>query len=386
MTHAVQLGDIIQLRKGKKATEVHDRRVNGAMPYIQIDEVRGAAPQKFASDTKGVIVTPADLCIVWDGANAGTVGYGVDGLIGSTVARMRIKVPGEWDTEFVGRLLQSRFRQLNDEAQARGATIPHVDKAKLEAIALPQIDRSEQRRIAAILALADGIRLKREQMLHEADKLINSMFLDLFGNPATNPKRWPQMSMDQLGDVQGGVQVSRKRESLPVQRPYLRVANVYRDRLWLDEIKTIGVTTGEFSRVELQTGDVLIVEGHGNPEEIGRAAVWDGSIKDCVHQNHLIRFRAKRSLVLPEYVSRMLNSQGGRRQLIEAGRTTSGLNTISTKKVKEVLVPVPPIDLQERFVQFLSKQKITANRIKREGARADSLFGAISSRAFRGEL
>lgn len=113
MSGTVQLGEAVKLRKGKKAVETHERKVNGSKPYIQIDEVRGATPEKFASDPKGVEVSVNDLCIVWDGANAGTVGYGVEGLIGSTVARMRFLQPDKWDTRFIGRLLQSRFQELN---------------------------------------------------------------------------------------------------------------------------------------------------------------------------------------------------------------------------------------------------------------------------------
>ena len=183
MREEVQLGDIVRFRKGKKAVDVHEHRVEGSKPYIQIDEVRGVTPANFASDPKGVEVVRDDLCIVWDGANAGTVGYGIEGLIGSTVARMRLVASDQWETRFIGRLLQSRFQELNEQAQARGATIPHVDKAKLNAIALPSVLPNEQRRIATILERADAILRKREQVLLMADKLIQSAFKQIFGHP-----------------------------------------------------------------------------------------------------------------------------------------------------------------------------------------------------------
>ena len=112
---------------------------------------------------------------------------------------------------------------------------------------------------------------------------------------------WPTVTLSECGEVQGGLQVTRKRQSLPIQRPYRRVANVYRDRLDLSEVKSIQTTELEATRTRLQQGDLLFVEGHANPNEVGRVALWDGSIADCLHQNHLIRVRLDPSVLLPAF-------------------------------------------------------------------------------------
>ena len=210
MSETVQLGEVVKLRKGKRAVEMYEQKVNGSEPYIQIDEVRGQTPEKFASDPRGVEVTRNDLCIVWDGANAGTVGYGVEGLIGSTVARMRLLQPDYWDTGFLGRLLQSKFEELNKHAQARGATIPHVDKSKLEAIKVPCLSKSEQSRIAAILDKADSVRSKSNQELEMTDNLLRSEFLERFGSPRTNRKGIARVPIMELARVVTGNTPPRK--------------------------------------------------------------------------------------------------------------------------------------------------------------------------------
>jgi type I restriction enzyme, S subunit len=114
--------------------------------------------------------------------------------------------------------------------------------------------------------------------------------------------------------------------------------------------------------------------------------VWSGSVADCVHQNHLIRFRADRRRLSPAYLSRLLNSEGGRLQLVAAGRTTSGLNTISTRKVKEVRIPVPPIEEQQRFADFVQAQERATARMSRAIDTTFAFFDSLSQRAFRGEL
>jgi type I restriction enzyme S subunit len=77
------LGDLINIYKGHKAPEVLDGPQIGAHRYLQIEDLRPGATRKYARNDKGVIATPNDVLIAWDGANAGTVGFGLEGLVGS---------------------------------------------------------------------------------------------------------------------------------------------------------------------------------------------------------------------------------------------------------------------------------------------------------------
>ena len=254
------------------------------------------------------------------------------------------------------------------------------------ALQIPLPPLAEQKRIAGILDAADALRAKRREALAQLDTLLQSTFLDMFGDPVTNPMGWEVTTVNGIGSVQGGLQVTSKRRSLPIERPYLRVANVFRGFLGLDELKTIRLTEAEELRTSLEYEDILIVEGHGNKEEIGRCARWDGSIAQCVHQNHLIRLRCDRSKASPLYVENYINSPGGRRSLTGTSRTTSGLNTISVSKVRGSEIQLPPLDLQHRFaaiVESIEQQKASQ---RAHMAELDTLFASLQSRAFRGDL
>lgn len=270
--------------------------------------------------------------------------------------------------------------------KATGASYPAVsDRIVLESkIPLPPI--AEQKQIAAILDKAEELRGLRRRALSQLDAIAQSIFLEMFGDPVTNPKGWLKVNLGSIGVVQGGLQVSPSRANLPCKVPYLRVANVYRDALDLSEIKTMCATESEIVRTLLKPDDLLIVEGHGNPNEIGRCALWDGSIPKCIHQNHLIRLRSDLTQVHPVFVSRYLNSAGGRRDLLQAGKTTSGLNTVNVSNVRAVQLLLPPIALQQEFahwVEAIAQLKIT----HRESlAQLDALFSSLQHRAFRGEL
>ena len=212
----------------------------------------------------------------------------------------------------------------------------------------------EQRQIVSILNRAAKIERLRTQAQERLRKFTPALFIKMFGDPATNPMGWERATLGELSQVQGGLQVTRKRKMHPLETPYLRVANVLRNRLDLREVKSMRVNEKELTRVQLMRGDLLIVEGHGNPSEIGRVAIWDGSIDGCVHQNHLIRVRPNPETLSPQFTCAFLNSSSGRQDLLRSGKTTSGLNTISVSDVKSCTLFTPPIDLQWKFTEFVN--------------------------------
>jgi type I restriction enzyme S subunit len=260
----------------------------------------------------------------------------------------------------------------------------HFKYLKRTKVAVPPL--SEQRRITEILDRAETLRAQRRQALAQLDALGEAIFLEMFGDPVRNDKQWPKVELGELGDVQGGLQLSAGRSSLPETVPYLRVANVHRNRLELGEIKTFKATLPEFERTKLQVGDVLIVEGHGNAEEIGRCALWDGSIPNCSHQNHLIRLRPNTAKAIPPFVASFLNSPGGRQGLLRASNTTSGLNTISVSKVRTCPALLPPLALQLAFAARLERLAQVKCVGEQSVAELKALFASLQHRAFRGEL
>lgn len=390
MTDVVPLGEIADIIGGGTPSRLVSAFWNGPIPWATVKDFKATALDSTLEsitlkgvDSSATNVIPAGAVIVPTRMAVGKAAINsVDLAINQDLKAI---LPSKnVDQRFLLYFLLSQANYLQGRAQ--GATVKGIKINLLRSLPFPRIPLDEQRRIAKILDKADALRRKLQEWLLLADVFLKSTFLEFFGDPVSNPRGWPIASVDDLGAVQGGLQVSRKRDSLPMRRAYLRVANVFRDKLVLSEIKEIGLTEAEFSRTKLHSGDVLIVEGHGNPNEIGRTCVWDGSISDCVHQNHLIRFRADKSSVSPVYFSRLLNSQGGRLQLIASARTTSGLNTISTTKVKGLRIPLPPIDKQHEFESFVEHQEQMVMEVFRVREEAKRLFSSLSQRAFQGEL
>lgn len=207
--------------------------------------------------------------------------------------------------------------------------------------------------------------------------------------PADPPTGWSRQLLREISVVSGGLTKNPKRESLPIKMKYLRVANVHADRLDLDDVREIGVTEDEVSKLVLVKGDLLVVEGNGSIDQIGRVSEWKGTIPNCGHQNHLIRVRLHDS-ILPRFVLRFLQSPLGRGAIVKVASSTTGLHTLSISKVGNLEIPVAPHAEQKVFLDRIEpafdyvaslEAEIDINLQKSEALRQ-----SILKKAFAGEL
>jgi type I restriction enzyme S subunit len=203
------------------------------------------------------------------------------------------------------------------------------------------------------------------------------------------PSGWVWASAAQLGFVSGGLTKNPSRTQLSRRLPYLRVANVYADELKLEDVDEIGVAESEVERVVLAPSDLLLVEGNGSKDQIGRVAIWDGNIPLCVHQNHIIKLR----LIIPElsrWVLWWFLSQAGRDFIEDVASSTSGLYTLSISKVSSLVVPLPPLDEAVMLGDIVDREASSIGRaiadVHDESHRSAALRQSILAAAFSGRL
>ncbi|MEU9029297.1 hypothetical protein AB0D46_17585 [Streptomyces sp. NPDC048383] len=212
--------------------------------------------------------------------------------------------------------------------------------------------------------------------------LVTGEALEDLDAPVTRP-------VGEVAKVSGGIQKSGKRRPIENKFPFLRVANVPRGLLNLLDVHEIELFDGEIEKYRLSYGDLLVVEGNGSPDQIGRAAMWRDEIKDCVHQNHLIRVSPGISLV-PEYLELVWNSPEVSAQLRSVAASTSGLYTLNTKKVKSVQIPVPDVKDQEALVRHARATRSAIDEasavVATAASQASNLRSALRSAAFSGTL
>ena len=203
------------------------------------------------------------------------------------------------------------------------------------------------------------------------------------------PEGWVWATTAQVAEIQGGIQKQPKRAPVDSPFPYLRVANVLRGSLDLEQVHKIELFSGELDRLRLSSGDLLIVEGNGSPAQIGRMAIWKGEIEDCVHQNHIIRARLFGGLI-PQYVESYWNSPTGASEVSKVASSTSGLYTLSASKVSVLAIPLPPLAEQRRIIAEVERRLSVVQQaeaaVEANLARAERLRQSILKQAFSGKL
>jgi type I restriction enzyme S subunit len=250
-------------------------------------------------------------------------------------------------------------------------------------IPLPPVE--EQRRIVArIEELSAKIKEARElrrQAAVEAEALVGAGASKHFQEFA----EWHPV--EAIAEVRGGIQKGPHRAAGAHPVRYLTVAHVQRNRILTDNPRFFEVAPEELDRWRLFSGDVLIIEGNGSAEQIGRTALFRGEIENCVHQNHIIRIRPNPQQVLPEFLNSFLNSPAGQDAVQGQSRTTSGLRTLSVGRINAIPVPVPPLSEQRRLVAYLDdlqQKRDTLKAMQAEtSAELDALMPSILDKAFR---
>ncbi|MDI9857772.1 restriction endonuclease subunit S [Flectobacillus roseus] len=240
-----------------------------------------------------------------------------------------------------------------------------------------------QNKIVAILDKAKGILDKREATIKKYDELLRATFLEMF-DPYQGLNLY---SLIELTDITSGL-TKGKRYGAKQTRfiPYMRVANVQDGFLDLNEIKEIEATNDEIKRYTLQKNDLLLTEG-GDPDKLGRGTLWKNQIKNCIFQNHIFRVRITDPRIInPTFLSFQIASYYGKSYFLKAAKQTSGIASINSTQLKAFPVYVPPIELQNKFEQIVSKAEKIKSSKKVNLKITNDLFHSILQLAFKGEL
>jgi type I restriction enzyme S subunit len=301
------------------------------------------------------------------------------------------------DKKWVLYALQSPSTRAYAVDRIRGVGRPRLGLGEIRKLPIPLPPLAEQRRI--VKRLEDYL-----SRLDEASGLVerserrtrNSLWSSILGAvvdqalvaEATGTGR-DRRQLAEVAVVQGGIQKQPKRKPVLNKYPFLRVANVPRGRLDLSEVHEVELFDGEIERFALRAGDLLVVEGNGSADQIGRASLWRGEIPNAVHQNHLIRVRPGTEL-LPEYLELVWNAPQVSSQVQDLAKSTSGLHTLSSAKIKSVRIPVPSLERQRQLVDdaelWRSHLEVASTEIASALTRAGSLRRKLLDEAFRGRL
>ena len=178
------------------------------------------------------------------------------------------------------------------------------------------------------------------------------------------PKEWRKTQLRHCATIKSGITLGKSysKDTVLIERPYLRVANVQGGYVDLNDLATIEVTPDEDLKYRLHSGDVLMTEG-GDRDKLGRGCVWHGEIEPCLHQNHVFAVQTNETILLPEFLEYLTASDVGRSYFDVTAIKTTNLACTSSSKVLAFTIPLPPIEEQIEIVSYIKKRSLELNKL-----------------------
>lgn len=266
-------------------------------------------------------------------------------------------------------------------SKERGESIQYVSDKDIKDINLPLPDLSEQRRIVKILDEINELRINSVEARKRYSRILLALFYEFFGDPTTNPRGWPTMSLEEITieSPQCGVYANATSwtEGLP---RYVRNSDITGEgRLQYSEVASLDMDN--WASYQLNPGDLLFA----TLGPVGRTYMHQTQDGLCVFSRHLVRIKINRERVLPWYLFALTKTDYFKR-CIEVRKTPSNFPQINVKELSKVQFPIPPMSRQKAFVKMIEnlsdiydKQSSTKQNIQR-------IYGITLQCAFSGKL
>jgi len=316
------------------------------------------------------------VCVV--GATAGKINEAIDCAIGRSVAAVRPKK--ELSTGFLYHFLSTQVQFLR--AKSQGLAQGVITREMLQHMEIPLPPLTEQQQIVEVLDRSDALRARRRAAFAELESLAQSLFLELFGNPATNPKGWP---IREIRDLLESASYGTSEKSSPVgEFPVLRMNNITRTGgMDFTELKFMDLDASDWERYLVRTGDVLFNRTN-SAELVGKSAIFRET-KKMAYAGYLVRLRVN-SNNDPEYLSAFLNTSYAKRMLRGMCKSIIGMANINATEIQGMKIPSTPLPLQREFARQIRTVETLKTLQRTSLAELDALFAALQYRAFQGEL
>lgn len=374
MWEMVKLGDTVKISKGKK----HEPLRNGHYRYINIEDLHNHKNRVFTNE-KGNLASENDVIIAWDGANAGKVGVGFSGVIGSTLAKLELTC-----NDLFPRFLFWYLEACNDliKSQRTGATIPHVNGGALKSLQIPLPPLATQKRIAAILDAADALRRKDQALLQKYDELAQAIFVDMFGDPVKNEKGWEVKTLKEIcAKITDGTHFSPPNVDSGI--PYITAkhlkkdgVNFYSNPTYISQVDHREI----YARCNPVKGDVLYIKDGATT---GIAAVNEYDFEFSMLSS-LALIKPDPRLLNSYFLVSYLNNEDVKQELIREYMAGAAIKRFTLDKMKKFKIPVPPIELQYSYELKWKKLNQSIHALK--NSKSNQLFQSLLQKAFNAEL
>ncbi len=377
----ILLKDIVSIEKGKGYDLIEEYQ-EGSIRVFRANDFRNESKPQFTLESEGLLAKEDDILVVWDGS-VGQMGFGKSGYVGSTIVRVRVKNKKEFSPFFIYKFLQTKSEFL--KRKSTGATIMHINRKSLEQLEVPSLSFSKQIQIANILSKAESLIQYRRESVDLLDKFLQNTFLQMFGDPGTNPRKWNLSKLENsflAKPLIGSMIPAIDNGTIPI----VRVGEIGSREINFAKCKFSNLGSSDLKKYRLIDGDILLARAIGSESHLGKASIFCDRGLQVVYDSHVMRLRFDKNKIHPEFFYTFLQTQGGRKRFMrKAGQTSIQFN-VNSKQISDIDIPVPPIELQTEFANIVSRTEALKREYKNSLVELENLYGSLSQKAFKGEL
>ncbi|MCL9775378.1 restriction endonuclease subunit S [Vibrio methylphosphonaticus] len=384
---SVALSTLVDIKGGGTPSKANPEYWNGSIPWASVKDFKSSDLNSASDyitqegiDNSATSLIPSGNLIVPTRMALGKVAINsVDIAINQDLKALIIKDESVVDTEYLFRCIQSKSEEI--VRQGKGATVKGITVDVLKNLQIPLPPLETQKQIATVLEKSDQLRKDCQQMEQELSNLAQSVFIDMFGDPVTNPKGWEMKALSELASIVTGNTPSRaKPEYYGSDIEWIKSGNINTPLDYLTVAEEYLSEDGKKAGRVVQSGSVLMTCIAGSPDCIGNIAIADREVAFNQQINALVPMDKKLDT---EFLYVLLKVA---KKIIQSASTNSMKGMISKSKLESIQLPFPSYAEQCDFSTIYKKLQKEVKKQNEQVVETELMFDALMQKAFKGEL
>ena len=361
----VRLGDVFELQMGKTPDRKRLDYFKGSHKWISIADI--SKSEKYISETKesltddaisssGIKIIPKDTVIMSFKLTIGKTAITSNEMYSNeAIMAFLPNKKYETDNSFLYHLFSNKNWSEGSNKAVKGITLNKASLSEMT-ILLPPLETQKQ--IAAVLDKCTSLISKYKQILKKYDTLIKSRFIEMFGDPTTNPMNWDTVNISSLltANASNGFFAKRDEYTEDGNVEVLGVVNIVNTMYSrIDLLPKTNASEKDIKKYSVKYGDMLFCRSSLVAEGIGKASIVPENInKTILFECHVIRLRLDLNKCVPEYMQTLSTTSFFRNQVLKHAKTST-MTTIGQDGILKTDVRLPPIEKQKQFLSFIKQ-------------------------------
>ena len=266
-----------------------------------------------------------------------------------------------------------------------GTTRAKLNKAAISKMIIPLPPLHVQQKIADILDRANALIEKRKVQIEKLDLLVKSQFIEMFGDPVTNPKGWDVKALGSLGSFKNGINYSQNESGYVIKCLSVGDFGKLRKIDDMSIIKEINLLAEPSNDYLLQNGDIVFVRSNGNRELVGRSVEVFPHGAKLTFSGFCIRYRNESENLTTIFLNHALHLPSLKATLLSEGRGAN-IQNVNQQMLSMLGIPIPPFTLQNKFVDFVERIEKQKSAIKKSLELLELNYKSLMQKCFAGEI